>query len=71
MRMNEHQSHCGVWDWKAGEKTLNNAKPCTCGFREQVAEAQALMRSRNRALRPLNMTDEEFLRSLRIKPEET
>lgn len=69
MDMNDHQAHCEVWDWTNQHRTLNNAKTCTCGFREQVAEEQRLLRVRNRALRPLGMPEADWLRTLGIDPE--
>lgn len=64
-----HESHCKVWDWHAGERALNNAQPCTCGFRQRVAMAQLEMMRRCRPLQPLKMTDNDFLRVQGIKPE--
>lgn len=69
MKLNAHESHCSVWDWVAGEKYLNNGRPCTCGFREQVAEEKRLLTMRHRALRPLGMSEDDWLRTLGIVPE--
>lgn len=66
--MHEHESHCKVWDWRAGERTLNNALPCTCGFRTQAAEEQAQIRRNSRPLKPLGMSEEDWLRTNGIKP---
>lgn len=66
--MHEHQSACTVYDWVSGDRFLNNAKPCSCGFRKQEAEERA--RFQFRALKPLGMSEENFLRTLGIKPED-
>ncbi len=67
--MDAHDSHCSVWDWHyAGDKTLNNSKPCTCGYRAYQERLRRIALSR-RHLRPLGMSDEDFLRTLGIKPE--
>jgi hypothetical protein len=63
-----HESHCSVWNWVAGERFLNNARPCTCGFREQVAEEKRTLTARNRALKPLGMDEDSWLRTLGIDP---
>lgn len=70
MSLNEHEGGCNAWEWTSGQRMLNNARVCTCGFREQVAREQAEMGVRNRALKPLGMTDYEFLRTLGVDPEE-
>lgn len=67
--MDEHKSHCGVWDWTHGERTLNNAKPCTCGFREEMEAWRRDERTlREHGVTPLGMSEEDFLRTLRIQP---
>src|SRR5260221_44227 len=53
----EHASHCSVWTWTASERVLNNAKPCTCGFRDREAKLQAQELTRHRPLRPLSMSE--------------
>jgi hypothetical protein len=65
-----HQDGCKVWDWHTGVRSLNNALPCTCGFRQRVANAQMEMMKRRRYLYPLKMSDNDFLRVQGIKPEE-
>lgn len=66
--LNEHQAGCNVWDWVNGNKFLNNALPCTCGFREQVAEEKCHLLARNRPLKPLGMSEDDWLRTLGIDP---
>ena len=66
--MHEHESSCRVWDWVSGHKLLNNAMGCTCGFREQVAEEKRLLSKRYRALKPLGMDEDDWLRTLGIDP---
>lgn len=69
MKLNEHMTHCTVWTWVAGDKYLNNALGCTCGFREQVAEEQRLLSTRYRPLKSLGMSEDDWLRTLGIDPE--
>jgi len=69
--MDNHDPYCAVYDFFNGgqEKVLNNAKPCTCGYRKQQEQERHTRRVRNRYVPPLHMTDAEFLRTMRIKPE--
>lgn len=68
--MTEHATYCTVYEWVIGERVLNNAKPCSCGFRTQQADLGAKLKATQRPLRPLGMSDADFLRSLGIKPED-
>jgi hypothetical protein len=59
----KHNDYCDVFEWNGLIKstTPNEAKKCTCGYRERrVAQID----------KPLNWTDEEFLRSCGIKWED-
>lgn len=63
-----HEAHCSVWDWVNGDKSLNNAKPCICGFRERVAEEKRRLMARYRPLKSLGMSEDDWLRTLGIDP---
>ena len=67
--MAPHTPDCRVWDWISGDRVLNNTKPCTCGVRAQEMAERAAASVGQRALKPLGMSDYEFLRTLRIDPE--
>lgn len=56
-----HDSLCDVF----GGSVLKDAKPdetrpCTCGYRKY--------RAQRRPIRPLGMSEEDFLRTLKIEP---
>ncbi len=60
----KHWPECGVWQGATPYGVPDESKDCTCGARK------AYLRKLNfRAVPPLNMTDDEFLRTMRIKPE--
>lgn len=66
----EHMAYCSVWETSAGgQQSLNNAKPCSCGFRAREATRRAEALVGVRPLRPLGMSEDDFLRTLGIKPE--
>lgn len=66
----DHNSFCDVWETIGGTQRVNNARKCTCGFRDRVTCAQQDMTDRRRhGVRPLGMTDADFLRSNGIKPD--
>ncbi len=69
--MEDHAASCTVWEWVAGDRTYNATKACTCGVRKRAAERRAEELASFHPLVPLRMTDDEFLRTLRIDPEDT
>lgn len=66
--MDLHDANCLVWDWIAGERHCNNAKPCTCGLRSRHAGERAEAAAGYRPLRPLGMSEDDWLRTLGIDP---
>lgn len=64
----QHDSLCSVWEWREGERVVNNTKPCSCGLRTELAQERAEALTRYRPLLPLNMSDDDFLRTLGIDP---
>lgn len=65
-----HNQFCSVFgDCKLGEPP-NETRPCTCGYRLRQAKLRIEAAARYRALRPLGMSEEDFLRTLGIKPGE-
>lgn len=66
--MDYHEPACSTWDWMNGERTTNNARPCTCGLRAKQAKERDGLLARHRPLKPLGMSDEDFLRTLGISP---
>lgn len=68
MTPQDHDSHCLTWEWMHGERTVNNSKPCTCGLRTRQAEERATAATRNRPLKPLGMSEGDWLRTLGIRP---
>jgi hypothetical protein len=67
----EHKTYCDVWVTQAGILRQDNTRKCNCGEREKWHLEQVKNAARTRALRPLGMSDAEFLRTLRINPEES
>jgi hypothetical protein len=66
--MEQHDTNCSAWEWTNGARILNNGKPCTCGFRTEEAQRRAKALANYRPLKPLRMSDNDFLRTLGIKP---
>lgn len=66
--MDGHAAHCGVWDWSFGIRTYDVTKMCSCGYRDEQEEKRRQELTRHRPLRPLGMSDEDFLRSMGIEP---
>lgn len=66
--MEGHASDCQVWDWVCGERLLNNALPCTCGFRGFVELDKIGRQAQFRATKPLGMSEDDWLRTLGIDP---
>lgn len=65
-----HSPDCTVWVWIGGEKH-RGAKKCSCGASARASQEHSAALSRLRPLRPLGMSDHDFLRTLRIDPEDT
>lgn len=71
MADSDHKSYCDVWVTLGGHNRVDNTRKCTCGVREKKAAEKVQELARHRALRPLGMTDAEFLLTLKIQPEES
>lgn len=68
MEEEEHGFDCEIWEYTFEDWEVNPVRPCTCGLRRRQAEQRAQVMARYRRLEPLNMSDDDFLRTLRIKP---
>jgi len=66
--MTEHLSHCDRWEWIGGSRALGVSKPCNCGYAEYQEKQHQQARTSNRPLRPLGMSEDDFLRSMGIEP---